>query len=265
MSTTSRGWSVNGSSCEQPSKISLRLFAPRNHLDRIPERVLRLEQEGIDVARLPQRLRADRADLLGAHAAQAFVHAGERVDGDRDRLLAEPPLAVEPGGEADRLLPVADAGDVAAFDAPDLETEAVGAEIDGGELHGCGGEATRERGEPGSDARVYQRHPPLRGPALLQVSGERTARHARACATADAPTVDQPRNSSTRPPSKASAATSASRGGRLAGSCKPIAPATAAGTCAAGWPPTSICRSAGRISTASMCWSSGMARRSSGR
>ncbi len=113
-----------------------RLLAPGDDLDRAAENALRAEQEGVAVHRLAQRLGRHRAHLARREAVDPAREARQALEAARRCLVAEIARGIEPAAEAHRLLQVVDPVVAAAVQLADLETEAVRAHVDRGELAG---------------------------------------------------------------------------------------------------------------------------------
>ncbi len=114
------------------------LLATRDDLDREAQRVLRLEQKLVRIQCLAQRLRPDRAHVRGGHAPQSLVDARQAFGGRLDGFPGQAAALVQAGCESHDLLPVAAPLDMRSIGAPDLEAEAVGADVDCGEQHAGG-------------------------------------------------------------------------------------------------------------------------------
>ena len=111
-------------------------FLARDHLDRIADRLLEARKQLLGVARHAQRVGGDHAHRVqpvlaqdGGEVAQA-AHRGVR------RLDAQHIVRPEAGRQADRVARGAHDVDLAGDRFADVETEAVGAEVDCC-VHGC--------------------------------------------------------------------------------------------------------------------------------
>ena len=107
-----------------------RFLATRDHLDRKSERRTRLAQELRGILRHAQRVRADRAHALARKAAQPLGELGERIErhglGGAVNALVRGQAAAQAHHLAHRIERI----DLPVDHAPDLEVEAVGAQVD---------------------------------------------------------------------------------------------------------------------------------------
>ena len=113
-----------------------RLFATRDDFDRLAERGLRTQQEGIAVLGLAQGLGGHRADLRRCQALRAVQALGKALQASQAAFagfVGEQAVAVETGAQAHAFLQVIDAPIDAAEHLADLKAETVGADVDGGE------------------------------------------------------------------------------------------------------------------------------------
>ena len=98
------GLQVRHAGVDQP-----RFLAPGDHLDRVAQRLLRAQQEGVAVARLAQRLRGHRAHLARREAGQPRGEAAQAVQAALHGGFGEHAVGVEPAAQAHGLLQVVDA------------------------------------------------------------------------------------------------------------------------------------------------------------
>jgi hypothetical protein len=115
-----------------------RLLAAGDDLDRVAQRGLRAQQEGVAVARLAQRLRGHGAHLPGSKPARRCGEAPQAGQAALRGLFGQQAVGVEAGAQAHGLLEVVDAAVAAVLQLPDLQPEAVGAHVDGGQRPGGG-------------------------------------------------------------------------------------------------------------------------------
>ena len=111
-----------------------RFLATGDDLDGMAEHGLGAQQERVAVLRLAQRLRRHRPHLRRREAVEPAREAAQAGEAPFGSLLAQVAGLVEPGAEAHRLLQVVDAAIAAAVDLADLETKAVRADVDRGQL-----------------------------------------------------------------------------------------------------------------------------------
>ena len=110
-----------------------RFLAAGDHLDREAERGARLAQELRRVLRHAQRVGADRAHRLAREAAQPLGELGQRLERVRLRGAVDALVGGQAAAQAHHLAHRVERVDLAVDDAPDLQVEAVGAEVDRGE------------------------------------------------------------------------------------------------------------------------------------
>jgi hypothetical protein len=141
-----------------------RLLAAGDDLDRVAQRGLRTQQEGVAVARLAQGLRGHRAHLAGLEAGQARGEAAQAGQAALGRLFGQQAVGVEAGAQAHGLLQVVDAAVAAVCrQLADLEPEAVGAHVDRGQRLG---ERRRQRVAVGMRALCHAAM--FEGPCFLE-------------------------------------------------------------------------------------------------
>ena len=114
-----------------------RLFAPGDDLDREAQHALRALQELVAVGRLAQRLGGHGAHARRRQRLQMRRELLQALQPALRGLLGQPALLVEPGPQPDGLLQVLHPPVAAADDASDLDAEAVGTDVDGGEQIGA--------------------------------------------------------------------------------------------------------------------------------
>jgi hypothetical protein len=115
-----------------------RLFAARDHLDRMAERRLRALQEGIAVARLAQGLRRHGAHLCGGEACQAFAEALQAGQPAQRGFLGQHAFGVQAGAQAHGLFQIELPAVAAVAQLADFEPEAVRPHVDRGQQAGRG-------------------------------------------------------------------------------------------------------------------------------
>ena len=113
-----------------------RFLAARDHLDGEAQRLLGANQKGIAVARLAQGLGAHRAQALGREALELGAEAAQALQGPGHGGLGQVLLGVQPGAEADRLLPIGQGLVLTGAQTRDFEAKAVGTEVYGGQRIG---------------------------------------------------------------------------------------------------------------------------------
>jgi hypothetical protein len=99
-------------------------------VDRQAERALRERDERFGILGDSERVGRDDADRCGVEAREALAKAREARERRLHRRLREAALLVHAGAEAQRLAPGVELVDLVAFDAADLQPEAVGPEIE---------------------------------------------------------------------------------------------------------------------------------------
>jgi len=109
-----------------------RFLAARDHLDREAERGARLAQELRRVLRHAQRVGADHPHRLAREAAQPLGELGERLERRRLRGAVDALVRGEAAAQPHHLAHGVERIDLAVDDTPDLQVEAVGAEVDRG-------------------------------------------------------------------------------------------------------------------------------------
>ena len=114
-------------------------FAPGDDFDGKAQCGFGLRDEGGDVFGDAEGVGGNGADLLGGETAQAFAEFGEAGEGALLRGFVEVFLFVQTGGKAHHFFDGIDDLELAVVVLADLQAEAVGTEIDGGEhLRGVG-------------------------------------------------------------------------------------------------------------------------------
>jgi hypothetical protein len=122
------GQGVGDAEVDQP-----RLLAAGDDLDGKAERRLGLGQELRRVLRHPQGIGGDRPHRAGIEAAQPLAEARQRLQRAQLRGAVEGFLRREAGRQAHRLLEGIERIDLVVHHPPDLQAEAVRAQIDGGD------------------------------------------------------------------------------------------------------------------------------------
>ena len=114
-------------------------FAAGDDFDGKAEGGFGFGDERFDVFGDAEGVGGDGADLFGGEAAQSFAEFGQAGEGALLGGLVEVFLVVQTGGEAHHFFDGIDRLELAAVVLADLQAEAVGAQIDGGEhLRGVG-------------------------------------------------------------------------------------------------------------------------------
>jgi hypothetical protein len=111
-----------------------RLLAARHHLDAVPERGLRREQERARRLELAHGLRRHRAHLVLAQAAQALAEAREAAERVLLARGLERAVLAQAHGQAHRLAQAVEHARGAALVARHQQMEAVRAQVDGCDL-----------------------------------------------------------------------------------------------------------------------------------
>ena len=123
-----------------------RFLVAGDDVDRESERALGLRQERRRVGRDAKRVGRDRAHRRRMQALDALAETREAGESGAPRFRREPAALVDAGADAQILAPGVEAKDLIAFDASDLEAEAVRAHVDDGERLGRGAERGMVRG-----------------------------------------------------------------------------------------------------------------------
>ncbi len=112
------------------------LFPSRDDLDRVMQHVLGAAQEGVAVAGLAQRLRGHGTNLGRLETGQARRERGQAVQSALHRGFRQVAIRIQTGAQPHRFLEVGDAAITPLLQLPDLQAEAVGAQVDGGQRRG---------------------------------------------------------------------------------------------------------------------------------
>ena len=113
-----------------------RFFVPADDVDRKSKGVLGLRQKLACVFCHAKRIGRDCAHRRRVQAGEPFAEAREALKRGLHRRGFDATLCIEAGAEAQRFAPGVEPVDLIAFDATDLEPEAVRAQVDDGERGG---------------------------------------------------------------------------------------------------------------------------------
>ncbi len=125
---------VVGERVRDPEVDEPRLLPPRDDLDRVSERRLRLGQEVLGVPRPAKRVRTDGADPGGRDVPDPLPEPPEGVERPLGGLRGEPALVVEAPGHLHGLPDPVDDGRLPVHDPRQHHVERVRTQVHGGEV-----------------------------------------------------------------------------------------------------------------------------------